>query len=167
MGRPAYPDTPITVRSLLSHTSSLRSAPSDESLAFTDVKKRLQGRGYSNTRPGSMDSWLYNNYAFDVLGITLELASGQSVNEILKDHFFCFMDIDAAFSAGDIDRTDLLATLYRSDGSVYGVYNCLSYDPDTGDGIAVLTVGAVGSKDENGIYKICSAVNEAFYSRGQ
>lgn len=260
---PAYPDTPITIRSLLSHTSSIYSAPTDTPLGFKDVKKRLQGRGYSKNRPGSMDSWCYNNYAFDVLGITLELASGQSVNEILQEHFFHFMEIDAAFSAGDISRTDLLATLYRSDGSIsrsakslrssrhrmqpcdkgshfcgsltisawdlarltallagdgsyegtelffpesielmetiyeepteegfyqalplrcreglygrgkiyyhtgsaYGVHNCLSYDPDKGDGIVVLTVGAGGSRDENGIYKICSEINEAFYSR--
>lgn len=258
---PAYPDSPVTIRSILSHTSSIYCAPDDVSLSFSSVQKSLQGSGYSRTPPGAIESWCYNNYAFDVLGITLELASGQSVDAVLEDHFYRVMDIDAAFAAGDIRGTDMLATLYRggsvsrtvqnlrarhcrkqpSDkgshfcgtltvsardlaklvamlagdgayegvqlfspdsvewmetlcgqppsedffqalplryredlygrgriyyhtGSAFGVYNCISYDPDTGDGAVVLTVGAGGSKDEAGIYRICSAVNDAFYA---
>ena len=55
-------------------------------------------------------------------------------------------------------------TLYYHTGSAYGVYNCMSYDPDTGDGVVVLTVGASGAKDERGIYAICGEISQYVYA---
>ncbi len=49
--------------------------------------------------------------------------------------------------------------LYFHTGSAYGVYNCMSYDPDTGDGVVVLTVGASAAKDSNGIYAVCGEIS--------
>ena len=48
-------------------------------------------------------------------------------------------------------------------GSAYGVYNCASYDPATGNGVVVLTVGASGDKDDRGIYRVCAEINEFIY----
>ena len=53
--------------------------------------------------------------------------------------------------------------IYYHTGSAYGVYNCASYDPETGDGVVVLTTGAAGSKDQYGIYKVCSELNAYLY----
>lgn len=53
--------------------------------------------------------------------------------------------------------------LYYHTGSAYGVYNLLSYDPDTGDGVVVLTMGADGGKDGAGIYAICGEISRAVY----
>ena len=53
--------------------------------------------------------------------------------------------------------------IYFHTGSAYGVYNCASYDPETGDGVVVLTTGAAGSKDKYGIYKVCSELNAYLY----
>ena len=53
--------------------------------------------------------------------------------------------------------------LYYHTGSAYGVYNFLSYDPDTGDGVVVLTMGADGGKDAYGIYAVCGEISRAVY----
>ena len=43
------------------------------------------------------------------------------------------------------------------------VYN-LGYDPDTGDGVVVLTMGADGGKDAYGIYAVCGEISRAVYN---
>jgi hypothetical protein len=53
--------------------------------------------------------------------------------------------------------------LYYHTGSAYGVYNLLSYDPDTGDGVVVLTMGADGKKDTYGVYAVCGEISRAVY----
>ena len=53
--------------------------------------------------------------------------------------------------------------LYYHTGSAYGVYNLLSYDPDTGDGVVVLTTGADGKKDGRGVYAVCGEISRAIY----
>ena len=54
--------------------------------------------------------------------------------------------------------------LYYHTGSAYGQYALLSYDPDTGDGVVVLTSGADGVVDEHGIYAICGEIAQAVYA---
>ena len=258
---PRHPQTPITLENILTHTSSIRAYGVSTSRELQDVKKRLQSGGFTNARPGDMKDWHYNNYAFAVLGMTLELASGETVDDTLRRRLFDTMDIDAAFAGSFLQEPGKIATLYRSDGeiartkekqqtmtreerpgatgtyfaggflcsaydfakllsllandgcyentqllerdsvarmekiletpthggsyqghpmrlwenlygrekiyfhtgSAYGVYNCASYDPETGDGVVVLTTGAAGSKDQYGIYKVCAELNEFLY----
>lgn len=258
---PKYPNKPITLRNMLSHTSSIINGGDDMSRAYASVRSRLQSGGYSGAVPGDIGYWSYNNYAFGVLGMTLELAADRTVDEILREKLYTTMGIDAAYYAGDIENTDMLATLYRNTGEVsrsvaaqknlhadptpgangtsfaggltisasdlgkliallaadgryeglqllseesvelmetryeqpvpggsyqalplrywpelygrngiyyhtgsaYGVFNCASYDPETGDGVVVLTIGASGAKDDYGIYKVCAAINDYVY----
>lgn len=258
---PRHPNTPITIRSLLTHTSSIVIAGDDVSRAYKSVKAKLQGGYYSGGVPGDIASWGYNNYAFGVLGMTLELAANRITDDILKDRLYTAMDIDGAFGSGDIQNTDMLATLYQADGTVartvakqkglhssdkpgakgsffaggltisaydlakltallagdgryegvqllqpesvgemetyieqptpdgsyqahpmrywpdlygrkgiffhtgsaYGVFNAMTYDPVTGDGVVVLTTGASGAKDAYGIYKVCAEINAEIY----
>lgn len=258
---PTYPNDPITFRTLLTHTSSIINAGDDESRAYANVYNRLQNGYFSRAVPGDIGYWSYNNYAFGVLGMTLELASGRLVDDILEESLYSAMDIDASFAPGDLRDTDRLATLYRSSGEVarsveaqqnmhndptpgatgkffaggltvsvadlgklvallagdgryegvqllqeesvelmetcnkqavpggsyqalpmryfpalygtsgvyfhtgsaYGVYNCATYDPETGNGVVVLTTGAYGDRDDYGIYKVCAEINEFIY----
>lgn len=53
--------------------------------------------------------------------------------------------------------------LYYHTGSAYGVYNFLSYDPDTGDGVVVLTTGADGGRDKYGVYAVCGEISRVLY----
>jgi CubicO group peptidase (beta-lactamase class C family) len=258
---PKYPKTPITFRTLLTHTSSIYS--SGEAYTYSAAKTYLAQKHYTKFAPGDISGWTYNNYAFSVLGMTLELAAGKTANTILNEQLFSKMDIDAAFGSGDIKNTGKLITLYRHDGSVartvavskghhasktpggngtffaggftssakdvaklisilagdgiyegvrlmdaasveimetpfsktpvsggsyqaypmrywenlynrdkiyfhtgsaYGIVNCVSYDPETGDGIVVLTTGASDKSDDYGIYKVCADINSYIYN---
>lgn len=264
---PDYPDAPITLRAILSHTSSIILAGDGVSREYAQVRSRLSGgAGFSRVQPGSIRSWGYNNYAFAVLGMTLEQAAGQVMDDVMTQRIFRSLDIDAAFETGSIRNTDLLATLYNHSGGVersvsaqkslglasatpgatgrffaggftisaadlaklvavlagdgvceglwvlsaesvdileaplgtpsapeescpfvqchplryqediygraglfyhtgssYGVYNCISYDPDTGDGVVVLTTGASAARDDRGIYAVCGDITRYIY----
>ena len=257
---PKYPDTPITIDLLLTHVSTVRAYANDGPMDYDTVRERLT-YGYGTGVPGSMDSFYYNNYGFRLLGMTLELASGKSMDQYLKENLFSQMGIDAGFYPGDLQNTDLLAPLYwegnglaRSvstmkdmhapaypgadgyhysggltisaaelakivtllvndgvyegqqllspesvatmeryndyelydgtyqarpliyapdiygkegiyyhTGSGWGVYNCFSYDPNTGDGVVVLSMGAGTDAGPYGIYTVCSELNEYIY----
>lgn len=113
-----YPNTPVSVRALLSHTSTIPMYGDDVSRARSAVAARLQAGDYNNMTPGSVWSWGYNNYGFSVLGMTLELAGHDYLDNILDQSLWSVMDIDAAFEGGEIRGTDKLATVYRHDGSV-------------------------------------------------
>lgn len=50
-------------------------------------------------------------------------------------------------------------------GSAYGVYALMSFNPETGNGVVVLTTGAPYSTDEYGLYSLCSDLSEKLYNR--
>lgn len=257
---PYHPNTPVSIRSLLTHTSSIYIAGDKVSREYQDVRNGLKrGRVFTRSKPGALASWGYNNYGFVVLGMTLEAAADDNLDNILHRRLFDAMDIDAAFFPGDMKDTSRLVTLYsggktsytidfqkglrattpaatgkcfpggltisaadlgklaamlakdgqyngvqllsaesvelmesyedqmisggfyqgmplryRPDlysrdglyyhtGSAYGVYNLFSYDPVAGDGVVVLTVGASGKKDGNGIYAVCGEISNYIY----
>ena len=93
---PRYPEIPITFRSLMSHTSSIRVFGDGVSRSYSAVRSKLgSSAGYSSVMPGAITSWNYNNYAFGVLGMTLELAADRYLDDILDEKLFSAMEIDA------------------------------------------------------------------------
>lgn len=258
---PYYPDRPVSVRGILTHTSSIVTLEAISAASYAAVKSRQQSAaGYHRGVPGSLNSWGYNNYAFSVLGMTLELAAGQTLDQTLEQYFYEVMDIDASFYAGDVQDASRLVTLvghdgsvqrsiaaqktlharepgstgsafaggltisandlakmaavlssggeyeglrmlkpesiatmesfeqqtvsggfyqaqplrYRTDiydrdalyyhtGSAYGVYNCMSFDPASGDAVVVLSVGASAAQDKYGIYAVCGNISDYIY----
>lgn len=258
---PYHPDTPVNARGILTHTSSIITLEPISASSYAAVKSRQQSAaGYHRGVPGSLSSWGYNNYAFGVLGMTLELAAGKTLDQALQQYFYEVMGIDAAFYAGDIKDSSRLVTLvgrdgtvqrsvaaqktlharepgsrgsafaggltvsandlakmtavlasggeyeglrmlsaasvemmeafepqtiadgfyqalslrYRPDiygrdalyyhtGSAYGVYNCMSFDPASGDGVVVLSVGASAALDPYGIYAVCGNISDYIY----
>ena len=63
-------------------------------------------------------------------------------------------------------QNDLMGrgTVYYHTGSAYGVHSLLSYDPNTGDGVVVLTVGAPRRVNERGLYALCADLSERLYA---
>lgn len=124
---PYYPDTPITVDTLITHTSSLSDAGSLSALKGTSARQRLAGSGFQNVCPGDPDGWAYNNYGFSVLGMTLELAASQPLDQVLGEGLLEPMGIDAAFEAGSVAHTELLAPLYQGGYITRSVSEMLGY----------------------------------------
>lgn len=257
---PSCPDIPITLRSMLTHTSSISPDGENYSADYHSILSRLQNGGFYGVTPGDIGGYCYNNYAYRVLGMTLELASGKKLDDILGERLYWPLYADVAFASGDIYGTDKLVTLYQGgeigrststqrnshtgssagsdassfaggftasaydlakivsvlasggeyegtrilqeetvtemenyittplsdgthqalslfyvpdiyeregiyfhSGSAYGAYNCISYDPITGDGVVVLTSGASGAADRYDIYNVCDEINYFMY----
>lgn len=258
---PYFPNDPITIRSMLTHTSSILAYGDEYSTDYASVRQRLIDGHCTGLQPGSIDAWCYNNYAIDVLGMTLELAANKRVGDILQDKLFTPMEIDASYASGDIQGTDKLATLYgyggyvelsqeflRNEhqeampaadgalfaggltisaldlakltamlsirgkyngiqlldaesveqmetyfpqplddgtyqaeplrympdlygrdgiyfhtGNAYGALNCMSYDPATGDGVVVLTTGALATESQPEFCKVYDEINAYIY----
>lgn len=254
----AYPDETVCIDNILSHTSTIVAAGDNAAYDNASVKRTISARCTSG-KPGDISAWTYNNFAFGVLGMTLEQAAGQMTDEILNERFFDQLDIDAAFRPGRISNQQLVtlyragheernitrqrqlgelsyapgsygglfsggltisardlgkltcvlagdgcyeglrlldedsvaymersagtapdgfqqchplrcqeemygrARLYYHTGSAWGAYNCLSYDPETGDGVVVLTSGASSRRDAYGVYAICGDINQEIY----
>ncbi|OUQ76563.1 serine hydrolase domain-containing protein [Flavonifractor sp. An100] len=55
--------------------------------------------------------------------------------------------------------------LYYHTGSSYGVYSLMSYNPDTGNGVVVITTGSPRQTDEYGLYALCAELSEDLYER--
>ena len=70
---PLYPDIPITIRTILNHTSTIANYSNDFPSAAA-IRSRLS-YAYLSAKPGELESWCYNNYAFQVLGSTSAMRS--------------------------------------------------------------------------------------------
>ena len=53
--------------------------------------------------------------------------------------------------------------IYFHSGAAYGIYSCISYDPETGDGVVVLTSGASTGSQHYDIYDVCDEINKYIY----
>jgi len=107
----------VTLQSLLSHTSTLyeKSYASSASGTLSQLKS---SDSYRSGTVGSSSMWAYNNYGIGIAGATLEVASGQTLNQYAQKNVFRPLGMDAAFFSGRIENTSRLATLYYAGDSV-------------------------------------------------
>lgn len=110
---PYYPDTPVTLRSLLTHTSSITVLDRHVSDNASIGSFLESSEAFSNRVPGSWGSWGYNNFAFGVLAMTYEQAAGKNTNTLLREDFFNSLGIDAAFGSAEVKDQSKIATLYE------------------------------------------------------
>ena len=109
---------PVTLKSLLSHTSTLKE------LGYVGTRlgtlKQLQTSGNYNLtadKIGTSAAWTYNNYAVGVAGSTLETALGSTLDGYAREKFFSPLGIEASWMAGELDPSKL-ASLYYAGGDV-------------------------------------------------
>ena len=114
---PYYPNTPVTLRTILSHTSSVALVEGD-AVASSVLTRFSRGTVFRNAVPGDIASWEYSNYAMDVLGLTLERTAGATMDQLLRRYFFQTLGIDGAFYGGDLAEPSKIADIYRENGSV-------------------------------------------------
>jgi len=107
----------VTLKSLLTHTSTLGSLSYSNTRAGTLTQLRTAA-SYSGGTIGASGSWVYNNYGMGVAGSTLEVAADQLLTSYAKTNIFQPLGMDASFLSGLLNDTSLLATLYYPDGNV-------------------------------------------------
>lgn len=127
---PDYPDTPITIRQVLSHTSSLQDGngyngflnatyASDETLPSIE-ELIVPGGDYYTTNmwrveePGTY--FAYSNLNFGLVATLIEAISGERFDTYMDNHLFAPLNMDASYNVSMLQDISNLAVLYRNQG---------------------------------------------------
>ncbi len=126
---PHFPDLPITLRSLLTHTSSLRDDGGyywEYATPIRDVLVpggRLYGKGAmwaTNAAPGQY--FQYANLPWGVIGTVMERATGERFDRLMQRLVFTPLELRGGFHPADFAPRDVsdTATLYRKRTEING-----------------------------------------------
>lgn len=126
---PHFPDTPITLRQMLTHTSSLRDDGGyywEYTTPIRDVLApdgRLYGKGAmwaKNAAPGQY--FQYANLPWGVIGTVMERATGERFDRLMQRLVLAPLELRGGFHPADFSPRDLTdtATLYRKRTEING-----------------------------------------------
>lgn len=112
---PAFPEADVTIRQVLSHTSSIKETqylkPNWENLRVEN--------NYFSMRKAPGTAYEYSNLNGGLIGAMIEALSGQSVNTYMQEHVFAPLGINAAYHAALLpDQSDISAKL-KKNGTIY------------------------------------------------
>lgn len=107
---PRYPDQPVTLRQVMSHTSSL----SADASYFG--KPEFTAAYFLSSPPGSV--YQYANLNGGILGSLIESASGESLNAYMARRVFAPLNINAAYAATLLPDPGQLSASYSPQGRV-------------------------------------------------
>lgn len=123
---PHYPDTPITVRMIMSHTSSIRDNPDIPGAYNIPLGHHIsefftEGQRHYNPHcwaPASESPGVYFGYCnmnYCLLGTILETVSGERFDKYMDRHVFAPMGLTCSFNVSDMPENvqAQVATLYR------------------------------------------------------
>ena len=115
-----YPDTRITPRMLMSHTSGIVDSESflksRNSHSSVPLKKLLsQSSSFTSKQPGK--SHKYSNFGIAVLAAAAEKKAGQPFYEYTENELFRPLGIKGSFLASRIEDSKSIACLYNTRGN--------------------------------------------------
>lgn len=110
---PKYPDTPITLRMLLSHRSSINDNKGYYSFDAINPKKGTDYFScYNDYQPGV--DYQYCNLNYNLLGAVIENVSGERFDIYISNHITKPLDLKCSFNINALDST-LFVTTYKYD----------------------------------------------------
>jgi len=112
---PKFPDKVITLKMLLSHTSSLNDGQGYFTLDVVNPDKNVDwAKSYSDYAPG--DGYAYCNLNYNIVGTIIERVSGQRFDKYVKQHILDPLGLYGGYEIGALDSTRF-ATLYEYDSA--------------------------------------------------
>lgn len=123
---PDYPETPITLRQLLTHTAGFAEpflytkATRGEALPLPRAFSggQLETAFLPGARPGHMRE--YSNFGGGMLGVIIERLSGEDLDAYMRRILFDPLDIDAAYQTGLMPKDVPLCNIYHMPGKTLG-----------------------------------------------
>ena len=119
---PGFPETPITLRMLLSHTAGVRDANDYRVPLGKTVRAALADPKAWDTKHLPSQYFAYSNLNFPIIGSVMEQVSGERFDVLMQRLVLKPLNIDACFnwpSCSDA-RIARAVVLYHADGSVRG-----------------------------------------------
>lgn len=125
---PSFPNDPITIRKVLTHTSSLRDGsgyssflsatnnnnpPPHIQTLLTPGSSYYTSNMFASTRSPSSNYFTYANINYGVLGTLIEKLSGKRFDIYCKEKIFEPLGISGSFNIQDISNINNVAVLYR------------------------------------------------------
>lgn len=116
---PGYSKTPITLRMLMSHTSTINAAGGYANDAQATVWKMLSHErrrqsNYYKYKPGT--KYIYSNLGAGLMGSLIEIATNRNFQESIINGFFDPMGIDAAYNVNYLEEPEKISYLYTPEG---------------------------------------------------
>ena len=118
---PKYPDTPITVRMLLSHTSSM--SDSNGYFTFDNLHREKSStweKAWNSYEPGS--KYQYCNLGYNTLGAIIEIVSGERFDMYVSEHILKPLGVYGHHNVMELDPAKF-TKIYKYSGSGYS-YKC-------------------------------------------
>ncbi|MGD9605261.1 MAG: serine hydrolase domain-containing protein [Bacilli bacterium] len=129
---PQYPNIPITIKMLMTQTSSITDGYDDyetlegyngvnghhfevklRDLLVPNTSKFYTKRTWDSHEPGS--TFIYSNFGCGILACLIELLAKEPFTDYVKKTILDPLKIDASFQASTIQNQELMANLYYSD----------------------------------------------------
>ncbi len=116
---PEYPDLPITLRQVMTHTASLNDSSAYQegldgdgrSLEMMFSGDWLKGSFLEGVKPGTKS--VYSNLGGGLIGALIEKLSGQTLDEYMMENVFMPLGITAAYQPGRLSRDLPFCNIYR------------------------------------------------------
>ena len=118
---PSFPDAPITLRMILSHTSSLRDGDYVMPLG-TRVAEKLKEAQFWAADKGPVDRYFaYANTGFVVVGTVMEAATGERFDRLMTRLVLEPLGLDAGYNWSGVSDAGIAkaAALYRTGDDAY------------------------------------------------
>lgn len=115
-----FPKVPLTLRQLMSHTSSVSEGGGYSSIhrkvrEMLDAKLDRRGN-FNKTAPGS--AYKYSNFGAGLAGAIAESATGKSFNAVMQEKVFAPLGMEAAYSASLLSTPENVSSQYK-DGQLH------------------------------------------------
>jgi CubicO group peptidase (beta-lactamase class C family) len=117
---PYFPNDPITIRQIMTHTASLiddghykRALAGDVVRLKSVFNGNYNASDFSRNRPGTKSD--YSNFGGGLLGSLIELFTGLSVDEWMSDVVFGPLDMTASYFTPNLPPDAYIARIYDAD----------------------------------------------------
>ena len=120
VSNPRFRDVPVTIRQIMSHTSSIsgnsKYASRKHDLEWLLTPDRDSNSQWRNWAPGT--KYEYANLNGGILGSIIECISGMSVDDYMKKEFFEPLNIDAAYSTTLLKDKENISWKFNAKGEI-------------------------------------------------